>query len=114
MAGADQVWAWTVNDDKEETGRYFGMTDFVNPTKVEGDLVAHLVRRQGWRGYTFDATGNAKSCCHGRRTGIIASVAPCESPRYQPVPFNSDRSCGAGPRLWAKGARTCPKLWTGT
>ncbi|KAI6244299.1 S-formylglutathione hydrolase [Aphelenchoides fujianensis] len=37
----------------------FGMTHFVNPTKVEGDLVAHLVAlTDGGADYTFDATGN--------------------------------------------------------
>jgi hypothetical protein len=38
---------------------YFGMTDFVNPSNVEGDLVAHLVELTGGGAdYTFDATGN--------------------------------------------------------
>ena len=40
-------------------GERFGMTHFVNPSKVEGDLVEHLVELTGGGAdYTFDATGN--------------------------------------------------------
>ena len=39
----------------------FGMTDFVNPSKVDGDLVAHLVELTGGGAdYSFDATGNVE------------------------------------------------------
>jgi S-(hydroxymethyl)glutathione dehydrogenase/alcohol dehydrogenase len=39
----------------------FGMTDFVNPTEVEGDLVPYLVDlTKGGADYTFDATGNVQ------------------------------------------------------
>ncbi len=59
LAGADQIVGVDLNDDKEEMGRHFGMTHFVNPTKVDGDIVAHLVELTGGGGdYTFDATGN--------------------------------------------------------
>ena len=84
MAGADQIVGVDLNDDKEETGRYFGMTDFVNPTKVEGDMVAHLVElTKGGADYTFDATGNTKvmrqalEAAHkGWGESIIIGVAP--------------------------------------
>ena len=59
LAGADQIVGVDLNDDKIEMGKHFGMTDFVNPSKVEGDLVAHLVELTGGGAdYTFDATGN--------------------------------------------------------
>jgi S-(hydroxymethyl)glutathione dehydrogenase/alcohol dehydrogenase len=59
MAGADQIVGIDLNDDKEKMSRYFGLTDFVNPTKVDGDLVEHLVELTGGGAdYTFDATGN--------------------------------------------------------
>ena len=39
----------------------FGMTDFVNPSEVEGDLVPYLVNlTKGGADYTFDATGNVQ------------------------------------------------------
>ena len=83
MAGCDQIVGVDLNDDKAETGKYFGMTDFVNPTKVEGDLVAHLVELTGGGAdYSFDATGNTKvmrdalECAHkGWGESIIIGVA---------------------------------------
>jgi len=84
LAGADQVVGVDLNDDKAEVGTYFGMTDFVNPTEVEGDLVAHLVELTGGGAdYTFDATGNtsvmrtALEAAHkGWGESIIIGVAP--------------------------------------
>ena len=84
LAGADQVVGVDLNDDKETMGRYFGMTDFVNPSKVDGDLVAHLVELTGGGAdYTFDATGNvsvmrtALEAAHkGWGESIIIGVAP--------------------------------------
>lgn len=59
LAGADQIIGVDLNDSKIEMGTYFGMTDFVNPSKVDGHLVAHLVELTGGGAdYTFDATGN--------------------------------------------------------
>jgi len=65
-------------------GEKFGMTDFVNPSKVDGDLVAHLVELTGGGAdYTFDATGNvgvmrtALEAAHkGWGESIIIGVAP--------------------------------------
>jgi S-(hydroxymethyl)glutathione dehydrogenase/alcohol dehydrogenase len=62
----------------------FGMTDFVNPKEVKGDLVGHLVElTKGGADYTFDATGNvqvmrtALEACHkGWGESIIIGVAP--------------------------------------
>jgi S-(hydroxymethyl)glutathione dehydrogenase/alcohol dehydrogenase len=84
MAGADQIVGVDLNDSKEEMGRHFGMTDFVNPSKVDGDLVAHLVELTGGGAdYSFDATGNVKvmrdalECAHkGWGESIIIGVAP--------------------------------------
>jgi len=62
----------------------FGMTDFVNPGEVEGDLVPHLVNlTKGGADYTFDATGNVQvmraaleSAHKGWGESIIIGVAP--------------------------------------
>jgi S-(hydroxymethyl)glutathione dehydrogenase/alcohol dehydrogenase len=59
------------------------MTHFVNPAKVSGDLVAHLVAlTDGGADYTFDCTGNtqvmrtALEACHrGWGQSIIIGVA---------------------------------------
>jgi S-(hydroxymethyl)glutathione dehydrogenase/alcohol dehydrogenase len=83
MVGADKIVGVDINSAKEEWGRRFGMTHFVNPSKVEGDLVAHLVAlTDGGADYTFDCTGNtnvmrtALEACHrGWGESIVIGVA---------------------------------------
>jgi S-(hydroxymethyl)glutathione dehydrogenase/alcohol dehydrogenase len=83
MVGADKIVGVDLNDAKEEWGRRFGMTHFVNPKTVDGDIVAHLVELTGGGAdYTFDCTGNttvmrqALEACHrGWGTSIIIGVA---------------------------------------
>ncbi len=83
LVGADRIVGVDINDGKEKWGRKFGMTHFVNPSKVPGDLVAHLVAlTDGGADYTFDCTGNtqvmrtALEACHrGWGTSIIIGVA---------------------------------------
>ncbi|KAF0674708.1 S-(hydroxymethyl)glutathione dehydrogenase/class III alcohol dehydrogenase [Profundibacterium mesophilum] len=83
LAGADQIVGVDLNDDKAEMARKFGMTDFVNPKKIDGDIVAHLVELTGGGGdYTFDATGNVnvmrqalESAHKGWGESIIIGVA---------------------------------------
>jgi len=83
MVGADKIIGVDLNSDKEEWGRRFGMTHFVNPKDVQGDIVAHLVELTGGGAdYTFDCTGNvnvmrqALECCHrGWGQSIIIGVA---------------------------------------
>mgnify|MGYP005659529559 FL=1 len=60
------------------------MTDFVNPSNFDGDLVTHLVElTNGGADYTFDATGNVgvmraalESAHKGWGESIIIGVAP--------------------------------------
>ncbi|MFA5123320.1 S-(hydroxymethyl)glutathione dehydrogenase/class III alcohol dehydrogenase [Zavarzinia sp.] len=83
MVGANMIVGVDVNDDKEEWGRRFGMTHFVNPKKITGDVVSHLVElTKGGADYSFDCTGNttvmrqALECCHkGWGESIIIGVA---------------------------------------
>lgn len=83
LVGASQIIGVDLNNDKEEWGRKFGMTEFVNPSDVSGDLVAHLVELTGGGAdYTFDCTGNtevmrtALEACHrGWGESIIIGVA---------------------------------------
>jgi len=90
LAGADMIIGVDINDDKREWGERFGMTHFVNPTKIDGDIVAHLVNltktpfdRIGGVDYSFDCTGNVKvmraalECTHrGWGQSIVIGVAP--------------------------------------
>ncbi|MEZ5737779.1 MAG: S-(hydroxymethyl)glutathione dehydrogenase/class III alcohol dehydrogenase [Novosphingobium sp.] len=82
LAGASRIVGVDVNGDKEEWGRRFGMTDFVNPKEV-GNVVETLVNMlDGGADYSFDCTGNtdvmrqALECCHrGWGTSVIIGVA---------------------------------------
>jgi S-(hydroxymethyl)glutathione dehydrogenase/alcohol dehydrogenase len=84
LAGADQIVGVDINDSKREMAERFGMTDFVNPNEVDGDLVPYLVSlTKGGADYSFDATGNvtvmrqALECAHkGWGESIIIGVAP--------------------------------------
>ena len=83
MVGASQIVGVDLNDDKQEWGERFGMTDFVNPSKVEGDLTAHLVEvTGGGADYTFECIGNTdvmrvalESAHKGWGESIIIGVA---------------------------------------
>ena len=84
LAGADQIVGVDLNAGKVEMATRFGMTDFVNPTEVSGDMVEHLVElTKGGADYTFDATGNVsvmrtalESAHKGWGESIIIGVAP--------------------------------------
>ncbi|MDH2329229.1 alcohol dehydrogenase catalytic domain-containing protein, partial [Cereibacter sp. SYSU M97828] len=43
LAGADMIIGVDLNDDRKEWGERFGMTHFVNPTKIDGSVVQHIV-----------------------------------------------------------------------
>ena len=61
MVGASRIIGVDINPAREAWGRRFGMTHFVNPRTVDGDLVAHLVQlTDGGADYTFDCTGNVE------------------------------------------------------
>jgi len=83
LVGANKIIGVDINSDKREWGERFGMTHFVNPKDVKGDLVAHLVElTDGGADYTFDCTGNtdvmrdALEACHrGWGVSVVIGVA---------------------------------------
>ena len=83
LVGAGKIVGVDINASKEEWGRRFGMTHFVNPKAIDGDVVAHLVAlTDGGADYSFDCTGNttvmrqALECCHrGWGQSIVIGVA---------------------------------------
>ncbi len=83
MVGAGKIIGVDINPARESLARQFGMTDFVNPREVEGDLVAHLIERtDGGADYSFECVGNvqlmrqALECCHrGWGVSVIIGVA---------------------------------------
>jgi S-(hydroxymethyl)glutathione dehydrogenase / alcohol dehydrogenase len=83
MVGADRIIGVDINPDKKPLAEKFGMTDFVNPNEVQGDLVSYLVDLTGGGAdYTFECIGNvdvmrqALECAHrGWGESIIIGVA---------------------------------------
>ena len=83
MAGANMIVGVDVNPAREALARKFGMTHFVNPKDVSGDVVAHLVElTKGGADYSFECVGNvdlmrqALECCHrGWGVSVIIGVA---------------------------------------
>jgi len=83
MVGANKIIGVDLNPKKKELAGKLGMTHFVNPKEVEGDLVAHLIElTDGGADYSFECIGNvnvmrqALECCHkGWGTSVIIGVA---------------------------------------
>ena len=84
MIGAEQIVGVDINPGRKAIAEKFGMTHFVNPKEVEGDLVPYLVNlTDGGADYTFDCTGNVtvmrqalESCHRGWGQSIVIGVAP--------------------------------------
>ena len=83
LVGANMIVGVDLNPAREALARKFGMTHFVNPKDVQGDLVAHLVELTGGGAdYSFECVGNTKlmrqalECCHrGWGVSVIIGVA---------------------------------------
>src|SRR3954454_21487022 len=83
MVGANKIIGVDINDKRKAIAEKFGMTHFVNPKEVKGDLVPHLVELTGGGAdYSFECVGNvdlmrqALECCHrGWGESIIIGVA---------------------------------------
>jgi len=84
MADAGMIVGVDLNPDRRAIAEKFGMTHFVNPTEVEGDLVPYLVDlTKGGADHSFECIGNvevmrqALECCHkGWGKSTIIGVAP--------------------------------------
>jgi len=83
MVGCDRIVGVDINPERRAMAEKFGMTHFVNPNEVEGDLVPYLVDiTKGGADYSFECIGNvdvmrdALECCHkGWGESIIIGVA---------------------------------------
>jgi S-(hydroxymethyl)glutathione dehydrogenase/alcohol dehydrogenase len=83
LAGANMIVGVDLNPSKKPMAERFGMTHFVNPSEVEGDLVPYIVNLTGGGAdYSFECVGNVKvmrqalECCHkGWGTSVIIGVA---------------------------------------
>jgi S-(hydroxymethyl)glutathione dehydrogenase/alcohol dehydrogenase len=83
LVGANMVVGVDLNPKREALARQFGLTHFVNPSEVQGDLVPYLVNlTKGGADYSFECIGNvnvmrqALECCHkGWGVSVIIGVA---------------------------------------
>ncbi len=125
LAGADMIIGVDVNPDKKAWGERFGMTHFVNPKEVEGDLVPWLVNltktpfdQIGGADYSFDCTGNvdvmraALECTHrGWGQSIVIGVAPSGAEiRTRPFQLVTGRVWKGTAFGGARGRTDVPKI----
>src|SRR3984957_14428828 len=83
MAGANMIVGVDLTPARQALATKLGMTHFVNPTEVAGDLVPYLVDlTKGGADYSFEGLGNvatmrqALECCHrGWGVSVIVGVA---------------------------------------
>ncbi|MDX1293194.1 MAG: S-(hydroxymethyl)glutathione dehydrogenase/class III alcohol dehydrogenase [Hyphomonas sp.] len=119
LIGAEMIVGVDLNNSKKEWGERFGMTHFVNPSEVEGDLVPYLVDlTKGGADYTFDATGNTKvmrqalECAHkGWGESIIIGVAGAgQEISTRPFQLVTGRSWRGTAFGGARGRTDVPKI----
>jgi S-(hydroxymethyl)glutathione dehydrogenase/alcohol dehydrogenase len=108
-----------INPNKRLLAEKFGMTHFVNPKEVEGDLVAYLVDlTKGGADYSFECIGNvnlmrqALECCHkGWGVSVIIGVAGAgEEISTRPFQLVTGRVWKGSAFGGARGRTDVPKL----
>ena len=119
MVGASQIVGVDLNPAKRELAEKFGMTDFVNPKEVEGDLVPYLVDlTKGGADYSFECIGSvnvmrqALECCHkGWGVSVIIGVAGAgEEIRTRPFQLVTGRVWKGSAFGGARGRTDVPKI----
>jgi S-(hydroxymethyl)glutathione dehydrogenase/alcohol dehydrogenase len=119
MAGADMIVGVDINPKREKLARKFGMTHFVNPKEVKGDLVPYLVElTKGGADYSFECIGNvdvmrqALECCHrGWGQSIIIGVAGAgQEIKTRPFQLVTGRVWKGTAFGGAKGRTQVPKI----
>lgn len=119
LIGAEMIVGVDMNNSKKEWGEKFGMTHFVNPSEVEGDLVAHLVELTGGGAdYSFECIGNVKvmrdalECSHkGWGQSIIIGVAGAgQEISTRPFQLVTGRSWRGTAFGGARGRTDVPKI----
>jgi S-(hydroxymethyl)glutathione dehydrogenase/alcohol dehydrogenase len=120
MAGANKIIGVDINPDREEWGRRFGMTDFIDGRgkSREETIAAILALTDGGADYTFDCTGNtevmrtALEACHrGWGTSIIIGVAEAgKEIATRPFQLVTGRNWRGTAFGGAKGRTDVPKI----
>ncbi|MGZ5153129.1 MAG: S-(hydroxymethyl)glutathione dehydrogenase/class III alcohol dehydrogenase, partial [Burkholderiales bacterium] len=119
LAGANMIVGVDLNPSRRALAEKFGMTHFVNPKEVGGDLVPHLVNlTKGGADYSFECIGNvdvmrqALECCHkGWGVSVIIGVAGAgQEIRTRPFQLVTGRVWKGTAFGGAKGRRDVPRI----
>ncbi|MFT3904747.1 MAG: S-(hydroxymethyl)glutathione dehydrogenase/class III alcohol dehydrogenase [Steroidobacteraceae bacterium] len=119
LAGADRIIGVDLNPARRAMAEKFGMTHFVNPKEVQGDLVPYLVAlTDGGADYSFECVGNvelmrqALECCHrGWGESIIIGVAGAgQEIRTRPFQLVTGRVWKGTAFGGARGRTDVPKI----
>jgi S-(hydroxymethyl)glutathione dehydrogenase / alcohol dehydrogenase len=119
MVGANMIIGVDINSSKRSIAEKFGMTHFVNPQEVEGDLVPYLVDlTKGGADYTFECIGNTKvmrqaleSCHKGWGVSTIIGVAGAgEEINTRPFQLVTGRVWKGSAFGGARGRTDVPKI----
>jgi S-(hydroxymethyl)glutathione dehydrogenase/alcohol dehydrogenase len=119
MAGADKIVGVDINPGRKALAERFGMTHFVDPREVEGDLVPYLVAlTDGGADYSFECVGNvdlmrqALECCHrGWGVSVIIGVAGAgQEIRTRPFQLVTGRVWKGTAFGGARGRSDVPKI----
>jgi len=119
MVGANMIVGVDQNPAREAMARRFGLTHFVNPADVAGDLVPHLVELTGGGAdYSFECIGNvdvmrqALECCHrGWGVSVVIGVAGAgQEIRTRPFQLVTGRVWKGTAFGGARGRTDVPKI----
>lgn len=119
MVGADKIIGVDINPKKRPLAEKFGMTDFVNPNELDGDLVSYLVElTDGGADFSFECIGNVKimrqalECCHkGWGVCTVIGVAGAgEEISTRPVQLVTGRVWKGSAFGGARGRTDVPKI----
>jgi len=119
LAGADRIIGVDLNPAREALARKFGMTHFVNPSDVRGELVPWLVELTGGGAdYSFECIGNvdvmrqALECCHrGWGVSVIIGVAGAgQEIRTRPFQLVTGRTWKGTAFGGARGRTDVPRI----
>jgi S-(hydroxymethyl)glutathione dehydrogenase/alcohol dehydrogenase len=119
LAGANMIVGVDLNPQRESLARKFGMTHFVNPKDIQGDIVPYLVElTKGGADYSFECIGNvevmrqALECCHkGWGVSVIIGVAGAgKEITTRPFQLVTGRVWKGTAFGGAKGRRDVPKI----
>ena len=119
LAGANMIVGVDLNPARKPLAEQFGMTHFVNPKEVAGDLVPYLVAlTDGGADYSFECVGNvdlmrqALECCHrGWGVSVIIGVAGAgQEIRTRPFQLVTGRVWKGTAFGGARGRTDVPKI----